>query len=223
VIDRIELAEGKDLTSFVPRTALLEAGDYDPARVGEILPVLREAAVTRVVSLDALSHPDLGLLAEIPGGPPGILLRVYALSRGFPRAFVACRVIQAPPGQAVARAFQPDVDPSRDVVLESREPATCTRGSVALVSSSPGADEYDVETDGAGILVTRDSFAPGWTAAVAGGEAAVLRANGRHRAVTLPAGRHRVRLRYVPATLRAALLATLVAVAAAAIVAVRRR
>ena len=34
VIDRIELAEGKDLTAFVPRAPELAAEDYDPARIG---------------------------------------------------------------------------------------------------------------------------------------------------------------------------------------------
>ena len=224
VIDRVELAEGKDLTAFVPRAAELAAEEYDPARVGEILARLRSAAVTRVVSLDRLSHPDLELIAEIPAGPPAVVLRVYALAGSWPRAFVACRVVAATGAEdAGRRALTPEVRPDADVALEAPVPAGCASGSVTTVSSVPGAEEYDVESDGLAVLVTRDSFAPGWTATVDGGEADVVRANGKHRAVAVAAGRHRVRLRYAPPVLPPALWATVAAAAAAAFIAVRAK
>ncbi len=224
VIDRIELAEGKDLTAFVPRAPELAAEDYDPARVGEILGRLRSAAVTRVVSLDRLSHPDLGLIAEIPAGPPAVVLRVYALAASWPRDYVACRVVPAAGGEeALGAALAPDVRPDHDVVLEAPAPAACTRGSVTLVSLVPGREEYDVDSDGPAVFVTRASFAPGWTATVDDQEAVVLRANGKHRAVPVAAGRHRVRLRYVPPVLLPAAWATVAAAAAAAIIAVRAK
>ena len=223
VIDRIELAEGKDLTSFVPRPPELGAGDYDPAQVGEILARLRTAAVTRIVSLDRLSHPDLALLAEVPAGPPGVVIRVYALAASEPRAYVACRALAATPADATSRALAADVHPEIDVVLEAPAAIACTRGSAALASSVPGDEEYDVESDGAAIFVTRDSYAPGWTATVDGADAAVLRANGKHRGVVVATGHHRVRLRYAPAALPMALWATVLAAAAAAFVAVRAR
>lgn len=223
VIDRIELAEGKDLTSFVPRAHELEAEDYDPARIGGLLGRLRSAAVTRIVSLDPLSHPDLALAAEIPAGPPGLAIRVYALATSAPRAYVACRVLSAATGEAIDRARALDVRPDADVVLEAPAAVACTHGSATPVSSVPGDEAYDVESDGAAVFVTRDSYAPGWTATVDGAPAAVLRANGKHRGVAVPAGRHRVRLRYAPAALAAALWATALAAAAAATVAFRAR
>lgn len=224
VIDRVELAEGKDLTAFVPRAPELGAQEYEPARVGEILGRLRSAAVTRVVSLDRLSHPDLGLIAEIPAGPPAVVLRVYALAASWPRAYVACRVVAARGVEdALGRALTADVRPDLDVVLEAPAGAGCTRGSVTTASSLPGDEEYDVESDGPAVLVTRDSFAPGWTATVDGQEADVLRANGKHRAVLVAAGRHRVRLRYAPPVLPPAVWATVVAAAAAAFIAVRAK
>ena len=224
VIDRIELAEGKDLTAFVPRAPELAAEDYEPARVGEILGRLRSAAVTRVVSLDRLSHPDLGLIAEIPAGPPAVVLRVYALAASWPRAYVACRVVPAAgASEALGGALSPDVRPGLDVVLEAPAPAACTRGSVTPASSVPGDEVYEVESDGPALLVTRDSFAPGWTATVDDREALVLRANGKHRAVPFAAGRHRVRLRYAPPVLAPAVWATVVAAAAAAFLAVRAK
>ena len=66
VLDRVESPEAKDLTAFVPRPPELPAEEYDPERVASILPRLRNAAVSRLVSLDPLSHPDLRLLAAVP-------------------------------------------------------------------------------------------------------------------------------------------------------------
>jgi uncharacterized membrane protein YfhO len=57
--------------------------------------------------------------------------------------------------------------------------------------------------DGPGWLVVRGSFTPSWRATVDGAPATVLRANGRHRAVALPAGDHVVVLRYHPPGLAA--------------------
>jgi uncharacterized membrane protein YfhO len=108
-------------------------------------------------------------------------------------------------------------------VLEAPAPAGCTRGSVTKASAVPGDEEYDVDSDGPAVLVTRDSFAPGWTATVDGRQADVLRANGKHRAVAVAAGRHRVRLRYAPRVLPPAIWATVVAAAAAAFIAVRAK
>ena len=222
VIDRVELAFGKDLTAFLPHAPELDAEEYDPERVGQILGRLRGAAVTRVVSLDRLAHPDLGLIAEIPAGPPAVSLRVYALAASWPRAYAACRVVAATGAEdALGRAHAADVRPDIDVVLEAPAQADCTRGSVTRVSSVPGDEEYDVESDGPAVLVTRDSFAPGWTATVDGQEVDVRRANGKHRAVPVAAGRHRVRLRYAPPVLFPAVWATVVAAAAAAFIAVR--
>ena len=224
VIDRVELAEGKDLTAFVPRAPELGADEYEPARVGEILGRLRSAAVTRVVSLDRLSHPDLGLIAEIPAGPPAVFLRVYALAASWPRAYVACRVVAGTGAEdALGLALAAGVRPDLDVVLEVPAAAGCTRGSATTASWVPGDEEYDVESDGPAVFVTRDSFAPGWTATVDGRPAGVRRANGKHRAVVVAAGRHRVRLRYAPPILPPAVGATVLAAAAAAFVAVRAK
>jgi hypothetical protein len=90
VLDRVEIAEGKDLTGFIPRAPVLTGEYLDPARIGAVLPRLREAAVSRVVSLDPLDHPDLRMVAEVPAGPPGLTIHAYAVRDPWPRAFVAC-------------------------------------------------------------------------------------------------------------------------------------
>jgi uncharacterized membrane protein YfhO len=75
---------------------------------------------------------------------------------------------------------------------------------------------YAVEADGPGYLVMRDSYARGWRAYVDGRAAPVRRANGKHRAVALPAGAHEVTLRYAPPGLWPGMALTLAAALALA-------
>jgi uncharacterized membrane protein YfhO len=80
----------------------------------------------------------------------------------------------------------------------------------------PGEERFEVEADGFGYLVSRASYARGWKARVDGKEARVLRANGKHRAVPVPAGRHAVVLRYEPPGLRLGMAITALALVASA-------
>jgi len=76
----LQSPEAKDLTSFVPRPPELMPEDYRPDAVARILPRLRNAAVSRVVSLDPVENPDLKPLATIPAGAPGLDIHVYEVS-----------------------------------------------------------------------------------------------------------------------------------------------
>lgn len=204
VLDRVETPEAKDLTSFVPRPRELGPEDYDPRAVGALIPWLRNAAVSRVLSLDPLDHPELRLLAVVPVRRPALSIHVYGLAHPWPRGYVACRVLPARTvGEALGRPLAPDFKPARDVALEEPGSTSCHTGSVRRLRGEPGLEEYEVEADGAGYFVSRESFGRGWTARVDGGTAGVLRANGKHQAVPVPAGRHRVELRYRAPGLRA--------------------
>ena len=119
VVDRVEAAEATDLTSFVPRSRELGPEDYDPQRASALVPWLRNAAVTRVLSLDPLVAPDLVPLAEVPLGPPGLVVHVYRVAGAWPRAFVACRVVPAKDREdALAEPYQAGFDPGRDMAIE---------------------------------------------------------------------------------------------------------
>ena len=80
-----------------------------------------------------------------------------------------------------------------------------------------------MQADGTGYLVTRETHARGWTATVDGRPAAVLRADGKHRAVAVPAGRHVVEVRYHPPGLALGLALTAVAAVACGAAWVRSR
>jgi hypothetical protein len=184
ILDRVQTPDAKDLTSLVPRAPLFTAADYDPAAVGAIVERLRRAAVTHVLSLDPLAHPALRERASVPTGQAGLEIHVYRLE-ALPRAYVACGAV----------AIEEEAGASG---------APCRSGVARPVATGrPDVDVYDVDLDGAGVLVTRDSYARGWRATIDGRPVPVLRADGVHRAVRLPAGRHQVRLAYHPPGLRA--------------------
>jgi hypothetical protein len=198
VLDRVEATEATDLTSFVPRRRELGPSHYAPTAVGGLLPWLRNASVSRVVSLDPLAHGDLHLLKTIPAGPPGLGIHVYRLENPWPRAYIACRTRGAPEGALLA-PYRGDFEPEGDVVLEGPAPPPgCTTGRVRRTTVHPGLERYSVTVDGPGYLVMRDSYARGWKARVDGRPAPVRRANGKHRAVFVPAGARQVTLRYHP-------------------------
>jgi hypothetical protein len=218
VLDGVEAAEASDLTAFAPRARELGPGLYAPGAVARLVPWLRNAAVTRVLSLDPLSHPDLVPLGTVAPGPPGLSIRLYGLERSWARAHVACRVIQEPdPERAILRPYAAGFEPERDVALAGAPGANCSRGRAVLGGVTPGEERFEVEADGASYLVSRASYARGWTARVDGQVAPVLRANGKHRAVPVPAGRHEVVLRYEPPGLGPGVALTALALLACAV------
>lgn len=203
ILDRVEMPDAKDLTSFVIRPPELSEQDYDPRRVSATLPRLRNAAVSRVLSLDPLEAPGLTLRRVIPTGRPGLAIHLYGLAPTAPRAYVACRVFEAHgPEEARARAVQQAFDGARDVVLERPGAATCSEGQAGRLAVAAGEDRFRVSLDGDGYLVSRDSHASGWKALVDGAPQPVLRANGKHRAVALRSGVHDIVLKYEPPGLR---------------------
>jgi hypothetical protein len=217
VLDGLEAAEASDLTAFAPRARELGPGLYDPAAVDRLVPWLRNAAVTRVLSLDPLSHPDLVPLGTVAPGPPGLVIRLYGVERAFSRAQIACRVIEErDPERAILRPYAPGFDAERDVVLASGPAGRCSRGRVTRRGGRAGEERFDVEADGDAYLVSRASFARGWVARVDGEDAPVLRANGKHKAVPVPAGRHEVVLSYEPPGLGLGLALTALALLASA-------
>ena len=196
-IDRVRAPDDRDVTSFTPRRGELRPEDYRPEAVSALLPWMRQAMVTRVLSLDPLAHEELVLRAAVPMGPPGLTVHVYALSRPAPAFYVACRVLGAPTREEAAALTQaPGFDLGRDASLEQESAVSCAGGDARLEGWRPAHRRYSVTADAAGLLVERENFARGWRAEVDGRSVRVLRANGKNRAVPFPAGRHTIVLRY---------------------------
>ena len=158
-----------------------------------------------MLSLDPLQDQALVPLAHVAAAP-GAAIHVYGFD-SWPRASLACRA--TPVGtreKALAFPYRQGFDPWREVALEKQEgegpddalPATCTKGRAHRTAFSAGEERYAVETNASAYLVVRASYAHGWQAAVDGVPAPVMRANGKHRAIAVSAGKHEVVLRYEP-------------------------
>jgi uncharacterized membrane protein YfhO len=87
------------------------------------------------------------------------------------------------------------------VVLEGGSPLDLpqpAQADVKIVRYGPNALELQVDSKADGYLFLSDPFYPGWRAEVDGEEATILRANYAFRAVSVPAGSHRVSMAFRP-------------------------
>ena len=227
VMYRVETAGSLDRTRLSPLLSSIGWAGYDLRDVTQVLPLLRHAAVSRVLSFDPVEHPELRLRATVPVAITGLAIHVYELKRPWPRVLVACRAHWASTRLDAARMPHAATwDPYRDVAFEDPKvlrAAACNSGRARTVSLLPDEERYESESDGPGWFLVRSTHARGWRATVDGQPAALLRADGRHRAVAVPSGRHTVMLRYEPPWLWPGAALTLFSVGTLFWILVRRR
>jgi hypothetical protein len=177
-------------------------------------------SVRLVLADDAFSPPDPWRRLHAEGG-----FALWENPAARPRArFATCVTAASGPEDALARLF---AEPGTDVV-ETADPGPCDRSAAAsevrIATDEPELLEVAVEAAAAGWLVVSDLAYPGWTAAVDGEETGIVPADGAGRAVRVPAGSHRVLMRFEPASFRvgvALTVAGLLALAGGGIAVVR--
>jgi hypothetical protein len=184
------------------------------ARVAPILGALSTGWVTSTKDLSGFDGLER---VALPGGAGPV--SAWRVRGAVPRAFVP-RSVVAMDGREAAAAHLAGFDrPSEVVAVEEVPPGLPAeiRGSVAI--ENYGGEDVELAADFAtpGLVVLNDAWDPSWRATVDGDEARVLRVNGFVRGVAVPAGRHRVRFEYRPASVRLggsiSLLSVLVAAA----------
>jgi uncharacterized membrane protein YfhO len=75
------------------------------------------------------------------------------------------------------------------------------KGQVAIIHRIPSSLVLDVTAPTDSLLVLSEVYYPGWRAIIDGQSSPILRANYLLRGIRIPAGQHRVEVRYRPATL----------------------
>lgn len=135
-------------------------------------------------------------------------------------------------GAAVEAIAEADFDPAREVVLGSGSPRvplpTDFQGRCTILERRADRMVLEVEASAPGHVVVAEAYQRGWKAVLDGAPATVVPANLLFRAVAVPAGLHRLELRYRPASvfwgagLSAAGLAALVLLLAPGVVSQRR-
>ncbi len=185
----VPTAYSADLTMLVPQARVLGEGE-DCGAISAIAPRLRAAAVTHVLSLDALTDPTLAPRALLaPARIAPLHVHVYALA--------------SPLARIEARA-----DDGRPL-------------PTPVVNETPGRIDLGLKAEVPGKVLVRDAYAAGWVAEVNGQPAPIEVAEGRYMAVSVPAGRADIALRYRPRRLKLGL--ALGAAAALILVALGRR
>lgn len=144
--------------------------------------------------------PDAG--AEVFSSGQG--WKIWERPTAFPRAWVAHSVAIARAGDEVSRlVLAPEVNLRDRVFLDRQAPAeACTdQGNVKFDLYKNQRVALTAELACAGVLVLSDNWFPGWKATLDGHPVPILVADGALRAVAVPAGTHRVEMRYSPASI----------------------
>jgi len=144
---------------------------------------------------------------------------------------VVRRAIEVPDDDsAISLIASGTFDPATEVVLapgvragEGPDPSLGARESLEAEAVTPSRYDVGIESTAGGWLVFHEQFYPGWKAVLDGEDAEVLRVNHAQRAVRVPAGRHLVRTKYEPWSLRIGALLGLASLAAAAWCSLRPR
>lgn len=89
-------------------------------------------------------------------------------------------------------------------ILEARDDSGAARppGEVSMIGRAPGRVDYQVSASRQALLFESEAYYPGWRVFVDGKETRLLRSDHAFRAMAVPAGEHRVTLRFEPASFR---------------------
>jgi hypothetical protein len=140
-------------------------------------------------------------VAELPGRA------VYENRGALPRFFLVSRIHQAANlEQAVAFLRSKEFDPRAVAVVEGAVPfselaQSGPAGTVRVVEYRSPRLMLDVESPQPAFLVTSEAHYPGWRAFLDGVETPIVMTNAAFRGLPVPAGRHRVEMRFEPAIL----------------------
>ncbi len=136
-------------------------------------------------------------------------LTVYENTAALPRAYLVGRALNAPTAKdAYAALHSPGFDPRTTVVLQATELPRSAEGGGTVTWTSRGTDRLELQVDAKAdsILVVSDTDYPGWEAELDGVPTPILRANLAFRAIAVPAGSHRVVMKFRPSSARNGLL-----------------
>jgi len=189
------------------------------------LRLLRVGAVTHVVALHSGGFERLA-----PGPAWDTLLvdrvRVFGVPEPLARARVVAGARVADGVAGLATMLDPGFDPTREVLLPEGAPAppsSALPGSVRIAEERADRIVLEADLPDRGYVVLADAFDPGWRATLDGTRVPLLRANLGFRAVSAPAGRHRVEMVYRPRALWIGLAVSAAALLTALVLVLRPR
>jgi len=197
-------------TNFVvtpsPRYVLMTRALEQARGTAGFLRLLRQSGVSYVIAEEPAVLEGLVPVATL-AGPFAVPVHVLRVPDPLPRAYVSAETVIADDATALRLLLDGTVAGERRSVLPGGAPTPPSpgQGEAEIVSYAPDRVEIAARLDGPAHLVLLDAWDAGWRASVDGHPAALERANVEFRALPLPAGEHRVLMRYRPASLLAGL------------------
>lgn len=174
-------------------------------------PALDAAGIRYLLSLEPREDEALRLAAKLPGR------YLYENPDALPRFFLVPAVRRASDiEQAAALLSDPGFDPRRTAIVEGPVDLTgaAEPGPVRVIRYGESELELEVEPPEPAYLVTSESHYPGWQAWIDGEETDLHHTNVGFRGLAVPAGRHRVTMRFEPAIFGWGMAVSLVALLA---------
>jgi hypothetical protein len=187
-------------SAFAParETAFLDVARHVFRKYDQDLRLFDVGGVKYIVSQEALPGTRLTLVRDGP-------VKVYRSPGSLGPCWMVPEVAVFPEARRVANFLaSSEFHPDRVAVLEGPiEALTPTpdrfRGAARAVRLDSTRMEFEAESNAAGLLVINAAaYDPGWAATVDGTGVPVLPADLMFMAIRLPAGTHRVALRYDP-------------------------
>jgi hypothetical protein len=130
--------------------------------------------------------------------------RFYANPAALPRFFLAGRVVASKSmaeSVSLLRRHAQDAGPAAIVEGPAPRAQSAQFAPVRVLRYEPERIELEYDSPVDAVLVSSEAAYPGWKAALDGKEIPLLLVNGAFRGAAAPAGRHRVVMRYSPASL----------------------
>lgn len=215
--------------SIAPTTAVqycvATSGGKSVAGSGRVLAVARlDSPLLGIANVKYVYWPfDLDLESRFTRRWTRGPLTLYENPNALPRACLVPRGVRAADEGEAAKLLS-ELDARSTVVLLDEVPPTAEGGgTVSWTTRETDRIELAVDAKADSILVVSDTDYPGWEAEVDGKETPILNANLAFRAIAVPAGKHKVTMRFRPSSARFGLIVTGLSIAAAAAFALRRK
>jgi len=202
----------KDLFGLFPASlhdlSLVAREPLEPRALGRLLAMGGVDYVTSVHGAGLEALEPVQVFAGLFRRP----LRLFRVPHPVPRAHVVAswRQVDGPEAYQLLRAGS--VDFANEALVADapeRRGAHAPDGAIGearVVERVAGVLVVEAESSREGLLVVSEAYDDAWQVRLDGRPAALRRANVAFRGVALPAGRHRVEMRYRPRGLRAGLM-----------------
>lgn len=154
--------------------------------------------ISHIVTTKELSNPDFEKIFETT--TKYATYKIYKNKKKAQKYFITGNYsIAANISQIVATINRDNFDPQKEVILEKDPEQKFSEISNYQISESKVTPTYKklyVNSSSSALLVSNESFYPGWIAKIDGQETKIFPANINSRAIVIPAGSHIVEFSY---------------------------